>query len=327
MKKYLIIIGLFIISFVLVYLFGRDNNYVRVNNLYINEIVASNSYTYKDSDMEFSDYIEIYNDNDYSVNLSGYRLTDSIFEQNKWIFKDIEIDAHEYLIVYASGKNRCDDKLNCHTNYKLKKDGETISLIDNTGNVISRVSYKNLNSDESLSFIDNKYVVTIPTPGAKNVLKEKEKNNYSVYINEYMSHNKNFNYSSDGNSYDFVEIYNYGDKDINLSGLSLSDNIDNLNKYIFPDKIIKSHEYLVVYLTGGIEIDNYLYANFRLSDNDKELILSSDNKIIDKVDVVKLKDNTSYGKKDDKWYYFYIPTPGYENNSKRYERIINDGNT
>ncbi len=327
MKRLLIILGLFLVAFILVFIFDKDSDYIKVGNLYISEIVASNSYSYKNIDGSFDDYIEIYNGNDYSVNLSNYRLSDSIYENNKWIFPDITIDEHEYLLIYASGKDKCEDKLNCHTNYKLKKDGEIISLIDNTGNIISQVRFSNLNSDESLSFINKKYVITIPTPGSENILKEKKKSNYTVYINEYMSHNKNFNYSSDGNSYDFIEIYNYGDEDINLEGLALTDNPDNLNKYIFPDKVIKSHEYMVIYLTGKVEIENYLYASFKLSDNDTKLVLSSNNKIIDEVDVVKLKDNMSYGKADDKWYYFYIPTPGKENNTKKVEAIMVDGNT
>lgn len=328
MKKVLIILGLFLIAFLLVFIFSKDDNYIKVGNLYINEIVASNSYTYKNQDLEFDDYIEIYNGNNYSVNLSNYRLTDSIYESKKWVFPDIAINPNEYLLIYASGKNKCEDKYNCHTNYKLKKDGEIISLIDNTGNIISRVSFSNLNSDESLSYINKKYVITIPTPGKENILKEKKNNgNYTVKLSEYMSHNKNFNYSSNGDSYDFIEIYNYGDDSVNLDGLALSDTEEELNKYIFPEKIIKSHEYLVIYLTGGVEIENDLYANFKLSNSDKKIVLSVNNKIIDEVSVVKLKDNMSYGRVDNQWYYFYIPTPGKENNTKKVEEIMIDGNT
>ncbi len=327
MKRVLMVIGLFLVAFILVFIFDKDKDYIKVGNLYISEIVASNSYTYKNADLEFDDYIEIYNGNNYAVDLNNYRLTDSIYENKKWVFPDISINAHEYLLIYASGKNKCEEKSNCHTNYKLKKDGEIISLIDSTGNIISRVSFSNLNSDESLSFINNKYVITVPTPGSENVLKEKKDIKYTIYINEYMSHNKNFNYSSNGNSYDFVELYNYGDNDINLEGLSLSDNPDNLNKYIFPNKVVKSHDYLVIYLTGGVEIENSLYASFKLSDNDSKLVLSSNGKIVDEIEVVKLKNNMSYGRVDDKWYYFSIPTPGMENNTKKEEAIKQDGNS
>ena len=329
MKKIIGIIGLFILAILLVIIFSKDDNYIKMGNLYISEIVASNSYIYKDNDGEYSDYIEIYNDNNYDVNLLNYHLTDSMFESDKWAFPNIIIKSHEYILVYATGKNKCDDKDNCHTNFKLKKDGETVSLIDNTGNIISRVSYNNLNSDESISFIKNKYLITIPTPKEENkyVKIDKDKKKYTISINEYLTHNKGINYASDGASYDFIELYNYGDDDVNLKGLSLSDDEKNLNKFIMPDVVIKKKEYLVIYLTGGKEIEGNIYANFKLSDNDQKIILSVSGNVIDSVDVIKLKDNMSYGKVDDKWYYFNIPTPGMENNTKKVERIDNDGNS
>ena len=35
----------------------------------------------------------------------------------------------------------------------------------------------------------------------------------------------------------------------------------------------------------------------------------------------------SYGLKNDKWLYFYTPTPGRENNTSGVERINTDGDT
>ena len=46
-----------------------NDTFIKNGGLYISEIVASNSYTYKDNDGEYSDYIEIYNDNDYDIDL------------------------------------------------------------------------------------------------------------------------------------------------------------------------------------------------------------------------------------------------------------------
>ena len=330
MKKYGLIIILFIIAILLVFIFQKDDSFIKTGNLYISEIVASNSYTYKDSDGEYSDYIELYNDNDYDVNLLNYRLTDSLFEIDKWSFPDITIKDHEYLIIFASGKNKCEDSLACHTNFKLKSDGETISLIDNTGNIINRVSYKELNNDEAYSFTKGKYQVTIPTPGKENsseVIKKIDVKDYTIRINEYISHNKGSVYASDGSYNDWVELYNYGDNDLSLKGIALSDDVNNLNKYILPDVTIKKKEYLVIYLTGGVNIEGEITANFKLSDNDEKIILSGGNKIIDESKVVKLDKNISYGLKDDKWLYFFSPTPGKENTTYGVEGFDDNGDT
>ena len=314
MKRYIMISVLFIIAIVLVYLFGRKTDYIKTGKLYINEIMASNSYTVKDSDGNYSDYIEIYNGYNYDINLEGYYLTDSIVDMKKWRFPSITIKEHEYLIIYASSLNKCDSS--CHTNFKLNSEGETISLIDKTGNIISKVTYPKLNNDVSYSLVKREYKITKPTPGKENnsdVIKEVDISNYKIIINEYLSHNKGISNASDGGYYDFVELYNNGD-DVNLSGLSLSDDSKNLNKFILPEKELKAHEYIVIYLTGGEVVDG-IYANFKLSDNDDKIILSSNGKIIDEVNVVKLDKNMSYGKIENKWVYFLTPTPGYENNT------------
>ena len=329
MKRLGLIIILFAVAIILVILFKKDDSFIKTGGLYINEIVASNSYTYKDDDGEFSDYIELYNNNDYDINLENYRLTDSIVEVNKWRFPSIIIKAKSYLLIFADGKNKCKESDKCHVNFKLNSEGETISLIDDTGNIISRVTFENLKNDYALSFVNSKYIVTKPTPGEENSdekINSIDVSKYNIKITEYLSHNKGANYNSNGEYSDWIEIHNEGD-DISLLGLSLTDEEKNLNKFMLPDKTIKKNEYLVIYLNGGKDVEGSITANFKLSDNDKKIILSANNKIIDEVEVVKLEKNMSYGIKDGKWLYFYTPTPGKENNTEGVERIKSNGDT
>ena len=96
---------------------------------------------------------------------------------------------------------------------------------------------------------------------------------------------------------------------------------------MLPDQTIKKGEYLVIYLNGGKDVEGSITANFKLSDKDKKIILSGNGKIIDEVGIVPLEKNMSYGLKNDKWLYFYTPTPGRENNTSGVERIDKDGNT
>ncbi len=328
MRKYGLIIILFIIGAVLVLLFQKNHDFIKSGDLYISEIVASNSYTYKDNDGEYSDYIELYNGNSYDINLKNYRLSDSIYEVNKWRFPSVTIKSGEYLIIYASGKNKCEKNI-CHTNFKLSKDGETVSLIDNTGNIISRVMFKEIANDYAISYSNGKYIVTTPSPGKENSNEEITKLDTSkikIIINEYLTHNKGANYNSSGEYSDWIELYNMGD-DISLKGLAISDDSKILNKFSLPDQIIKKGEYLIIYLNGGKSIDGVITANFKLSDQDEKIILSGDGKIIDEVKIVPLDKNMSYGLKDDKWLYFYTPTPGKDNNTYGVEEVMLNGNT
>ena len=89
-KSKLLIILLFIVLILLVLLINMKDDRVVINDnskLYISEIMANNKSTIKDSDNEFSDYIELYNNYDYDINLKNYYLSDETTSSKKWIFK------------------------------------------------------------------------------------------------------------------------------------------------------------------------------------------------------------------------------------------------
>ena len=75
-------------------------------DLVINELLASNGSGLADEDGDFSDWIEIHNPSNAAVNLSGWSLTDDPQEPEKWTFPDLVIGSGEYLVVFASGKDR-----------------------------------------------------------------------------------------------------------------------------------------------------------------------------------------------------------------------------
>ena len=77
----------------------------------------------------------------------------------------------------------------------------------------------------------------------------------SILINEVQSTNINTIFDEDKESSDWLELYNYGNVDINLNGYSLSDNINNLSKWIFPDITIKANSYLLVFASGKNRIN------------------------------------------------------------------------
>ncbi|MCF7793224.1 MAG: CotH kinase family protein [Candidatus Cloacimonetes bacterium] len=75
-------------------------------NIKINEIVSSNLNSLKDEDNENPDWIELYNSGNSAVNLLHYGLSDDIDEPHRWSFPDISIQPNDYLVVFASGKDR-----------------------------------------------------------------------------------------------------------------------------------------------------------------------------------------------------------------------------
>ncbi len=326
LKDGLKIIIVLVIVIVLLILFpNARKNYIKESKLFINEIMVKNTYTLKDDNGEYNDYIELYNGYKDSINLLGYHISDSEFDLDKWTFPDISIKPGEYLIIYASGKDICDkEKRICHTSFKLSSKGEVLLLTDDSGNILNKFDYPEMSNDISYGFIDDKYtLLDKPTPGKKNSIEflYSKLTSKDIYINEYMTHNKNVSYTSSGNYNDFIELYNNSDKDLELHNIYLSDDKNNLIKYKLPDVVVNKNNYLVVSLSDiSTFINDEIIANFKLSDGD-DIILSNGKEIIEEIEVNELIDNISYGRIDDKWYYFTSPTPGSKNDTRRYEKI------
>jgi hypothetical protein len=75
-------------------------------NIFINEIMSANSSTVADDDGDYSDWIELYNAGSEAVQMEGWSLSDSYEEPAKWVFPKYIFNPGEYLLVWASGKDR-----------------------------------------------------------------------------------------------------------------------------------------------------------------------------------------------------------------------------
>jgi hypothetical protein len=104
----------------------------------ISEFLASNSDGLRDSDGDSSDWIEIYNPTSAPVNLQGWRLTGDPGDLNQWVFPSTVIAPDDFLVVFASGKNRASSGSQLHTNFRLSSDGEFLALIDPSGVAMSQ---------------------------------------------------------------------------------------------------------------------------------------------------------------------------------------------
>lgn len=142
----------------------------------INEFLASNSTILQDEDNDYSDWIELYNPGNSAVNLQGWRLTDSDSKPAKWIFPVVSIPAKQYLVVFASGKNRTNPNSELHTNFSLSKDGEYLAIIEPDGTISDAYTpvFPPQKTDISYGYYEGQHVFfEIPTPGAANTIENK----------------------------------------------------------------------------------------------------------------------------------------------------------
>jgi hypothetical protein len=68
-------------------------------------------------------------------------------------------------------------------------------------------------------------------------------------INEVVSSNSEY-FDEDGDSPDWIELYNYGSQEVSINGWSLSDDTTNLNKWIIPDITLAPNEYLFLWASA-----------------------------------------------------------------------------
>ena len=106
-------------------------------SLEISEFMAVNKNTLLDQDGDSSDWIEIYNGTGTAVDLSGWFLSAEATNLTQWAFPDYVLASGDYLVVFASGKDRTAVTNELHTNFKLSAAGGFLALVDSQTNLVS----------------------------------------------------------------------------------------------------------------------------------------------------------------------------------------------
>src|SRR6266436_6841503 len=99
----------------------------------INEFLATNISTngLRDEDGELQPWIELYNRGASAVNLNGWSLTDDPTQPDMWLLPSVTLLPDQYLIIFASGKDRRpSDGGNLHANFKLSPGEQYLALFN-----------------------------------------------------------------------------------------------------------------------------------------------------------------------------------------------------
>jgi hypothetical protein len=136
-----------------------------------------------------------------------------------------------------------------------------------------------------------------------------------VLINEVVSSNLTSIVDEDGNSSDWIELYNPDDVSVRLGGYSLSDDPRKPHMWTFPDIVLQSHSFLLVFASKKNRSNPaQLHTNFKISAAGEMLLLSSpDFGVVDSISVPSLQADQSYGRLPDggtSWTFMNSPTPG-----------------
>ncbi|MCW5558599.1 MAG: lamin tail domain-containing protein, partial [Verrucomicrobiae bacterium] len=142
--------------------------------IHLNEFMADNDRTLRDDDGDKSDWIELVNTDQHSVSLTGWWLSDDPARPRKWPFPPLSLAADEFLVVFASGKDRTNASAPLHTNFRLGRDaGGSVLLSNPAGEVVSAITnypaqLKDVSYGRAPGALNLVGFFPVPTPGKPN---------------------------------------------------------------------------------------------------------------------------------------------------------------
>jgi len=145
----------------------------------------------------------------------------------------------------------------------------------------------------------------------------------TVLINEVMASNPGVVPAKDGGFYDWVELHNPTDADVNISGWGLSDESNVAAKWTFGEgTVVPAKGYLLVFCSDLNLTDpaGELHASFKLKAGEDTVVLSdATGKAVDKLALPMVSAGHSIGRNPldySDWLDFAEPTPGFSNDEQ-----------
>ena len=236
-------------------LFGLKLDAVVITNnpgqagIKINEVLA-NARNATNSDGTVSDWIELFNPSNGSVDLSGMSLTDQLTTPRRWVFPaGSVIAAGGYRMVKfdTDSPATTNAAATLNTGFGLKASGDSIYLFNRPqsgGELLDAISFGIQASDWSIGRVPSNgtnWLLNVPTQGAQNIAASLG-NRTALRLNEWMA--------APLSGGDWFEIYNASVQPVELSGLHLTDDLTDRLKYpAFP-----ARSYISAGLSGFLKI-------------------------------------------------------------------------
>ena len=267
------------------------------------------------------DWIELHNTGDQAVSLIGCYLTNDPDKPGKWQFPAVSVEAGGYVLIYADDVGFDDDRL-CAP-FRLNAGGTTLRLSAHSGTILQQIEIPAGAAGLSYGRHNDNYVwFASPTPNADNQAgmllgEEKTVEQYGLRINEYMSRNRTVLYDQNGDYSDWIEIHNFSNSTIDLSGYVVTDARTASDKWCFPvGTTIPADGYVMVRCSGRNAVtDGEFHTNFKLGEDDAFIgLYTAEGYFCSGVDFTPTEQDRSCGYIEGHGYVaLNYPTPGYQN--------------
>jgi spore coat protein CotH len=266
-----------------------DNNTINPGDVVINEFMAQNTKTITDSNGQYEDWVELYNNTGNDIDISNWYLSDSYTQPSKWQFPaNTIIPKNGFVLIWADEDST---QKGIHAMFKLSASGEQLILSKSDMTIMDSIKFGTQTSDISMARIPNGTgtfkTVSSPTPNSTN----KDNTSSKIVMNEIYSRGT----STDP---DWIEIYNGSSTAVDISNFKIYDSGakgGTKSKKGFPTgaKIAAKGFYVIV--TDGSNAED-----FGLSSSGEAVWLEdSTGTIIDSVTFAAMETTQSYGRSPD----------------------------
>lgn len=261
-----------------------------VDGLCINEVCSSGT-----------DWVELYNASEESIDLSGYFLQDSKGAEEEYIFpQGMTIAAGEFLAL----------EKDTDFPFGISGDGDEIVLLDATGAVVDRITVPALEDGQTYARTeDGGETWEVKANGTKGVSNSSEpvvpgESDLALYINEVMCN------PADG-EFDFVEIYNAGNEEVDLGGFILQDEKGESEEYIIPAGTMVGAKSVILFTQAKEGNPDGSFGFGLGKGGDKVVFLDSERRIVDEIALPEedMPEGTSYSRVGDGGATWEIMTP------------------
>ena len=256
--------------------------------LWINEVMPSNTSTIADNLGEFEPWVELYNADSNTIDLTSYRLSNDGLNPGLWVFPaGTTIAEGERLLIWCDAETNETAVGFLHADFRLNGAGGIVVLArEHFGEpvVVDYVSYGQVGADASYGTYPegeqhSPQIFPTPTPGAAN---SQTSAPIQVAINEWMPDNETTVVDpTDNNFDDWFELYNAGLTSVDLGGHFLTDDLSQTNKFSIPGgTIIQGLGFLQVWADNDTEFNAPgadLHVNFGLNNAGEEIGLYAPN--------------------------------------------------
>ncbi len=209
-----------------------------------------------------------------------------------------------------------------------------MTLCNAGGQIVDSVSYAELDENASYALDESTgewSATRRATPGYSNdeagyeAFSEQQSRTSALIINEVMTGNDTLLSQGHGVYFDWIELETTSDETLDLSGYSITDNLEKAEYCALPSGKLNPGERVVLLCTGDTPLTRCSYGQLALSLNaelEQLYLLDKSGTVVDYLTLIDIPYGASCGRMSGQngLFYFASPTPG-EKNSGGYRLI------